>query len=291
MRNPRFSFKAFTSFALVAGGVVIATAGIVLFIAPPGRVANLTDWQLLGLDRAGWGAVRTTFALFFIIAAALHIYFNWAVFKAYLNRRSSTTRSRWWELGSSLIFVALLVVLTLRGAPPFSNVAALGERARASWPVPDELPRMSAQGASDPATAPATQTLEPAGTGPRTSGSGAGMGQLTLAALCQQEGVALSDAIARLEAIGVTASGNDRLQILAARADRVPSEMASVVRGYGMGQLTLSALCEQEGIALADAITRLEAIGITAQGDATLQSIAGQTSLLPAELANIVRAR
>lgn len=255
MTEQRFSFKAFISFALLVGGIIVATAGVVLYVAPPGRVANMIDWRFLGLSRTEWGAIRTIFALFFIVAAPIHLYFNWGVFKTYLSQRAAARKARRWELGSAVVMVALVFGLTLQGARPFSSIIRFGERVSASWTVPDNVPQPAQPTDRQPATAAAEPgaerapdqtgaTDEPrtAGTGTGTgggtgsgatpqSGTGEGLGRLTLEAFCQREGITLVDATARLEAAGITASPNDLLRSLAASAGKVPNELAAIARG------------------------------------------------------------
>ncbi len=270
MSHPRFNLRAFTSFTLLVGGVVVAAAGVVLYVAPSGRVANLIDWQFLGLSRPDWQAIRTIFALLFLIAAPIHLYLNWRVFWSYLRDRAPTSVSRRWELAASVVLVTLIFVFTLRGATPFSAVIAFGERVSASWPVPEHVAEASQAGAqvssgssretrapsdsplaAQPATDSAVETGEvdttatdrpTPGTGTGTgggtgtgaspgAGTGDGFGRMTLEEFCKQEGIPLTEAISRLEAAGITARGSDRLRTLAVGAGRQPNEVADLVRG------------------------------------------------------------
>lgn len=43
--------RQLTSFIITFAFVVIAISGVILYIVPPGRVANWTNWQLLGLGK------------------------------------------------------------------------------------------------------------------------------------------------------------------------------------------------------------------------------------------------
>ena len=60
MRKP-FSWKPFTSFFILLSFVVLLLSGVVLYVAPPGRIANWTQWQF-GLDKEQWQALHTVFA-------------------------------------------------------------------------------------------------------------------------------------------------------------------------------------------------------------------------------------
>jgi hypothetical protein len=62
--------------------------------------------------------------------------------------------------------------------------------------------------------------------------------------------------------------------------------------GGGMGWKTLEQFCAEEGIALTDAIQRLEANGFTGKADATLRDIAQANGLeQPFEMLEIIRGR
>lgn len=78
MRDSRtkssFYTRGFTTFVLAAAFLVLAVTGAVLYITPRGRVANWTDWSLLGLDKQQWSSVHITIATLFLLAAALHLF-------------------------------------------------------------------------------------------------------------------------------------------------------------------------------------------------------------------------
>jgi hypothetical protein len=226
----RFSIRAFVSFALLVGGIIVATAGVILFVAPTGRVANLTDWRLLGLTRPEWQAIRTIFALLFIVLAPIHVYVNWRTFWGYLRRRSPVRTPRRIELAAAMVVMAVAFTLTLQGAQPFAGVIAFGERMSASWPVPEAQPPVSQTETLTPGTGTGTGGGSGSGAQPG-AGTGEGLGRLTLAAFCDQEGIPLTDAVRRLEAAGITGQGNDRLRILAAAVGRQPNEVADIARG------------------------------------------------------------
>ena len=86
-KKNRFSWRAFTSILLVWSGLVMAVSGIVLYIAPTGRVAHAAVWTLMGLDKEGWGAVHTILSFIFTIFAILHIVLNWKPLISYLKDR------------------------------------------------------------------------------------------------------------------------------------------------------------------------------------------------------------
>jgi len=50
-----FNWRGFTSLLLAAGFLILAGSGLVLYASPRGRVANWTDWEVLGLTKHEWG--------------------------------------------------------------------------------------------------------------------------------------------------------------------------------------------------------------------------------------------
>ena len=83
-RKDGFYWRAFVTFYVIFSFVVIAASGLVLFLSPPGRVANWSQWSFGALLKSDWQAVHTVFALLFLAAAAFHIYFNWRVILNYI---------------------------------------------------------------------------------------------------------------------------------------------------------------------------------------------------------------
>ena len=72
-----FQWRALISVLVALGFLMLAVTGMVLFIAPPGRVANWTDWSILGLRKSEWGAVHIWFGLLFLAVSVWHLALNW----------------------------------------------------------------------------------------------------------------------------------------------------------------------------------------------------------------------
>jgi len=68
-------------------------SGIILYIAPPGRIAKWTSIPIIGLEKYQWQALHTIFTFLFIIANGFHLFFNWKPFLSYLsNKRKQVLR-------------------------------------------------------------------------------------------------------------------------------------------------------------------------------------------------------
>ena len=97
----KFHWKVFVSFYVVFSFLALAVSGIVLYVAPPGRIANWSIWTLGALSKAQWQAVHTIVALLFIVAAGFHLYFNWKVLMAYLRSKLAEGLRMKWELAGA----------------------------------------------------------------------------------------------------------------------------------------------------------------------------------------------
>lgn len=72
-----FQWRAFISTLTGLSFVAMCITGIILFVVPPGRVANWTGWTLYGLTKAQWQALHIWFSVLFMLAAIVHIVYNW----------------------------------------------------------------------------------------------------------------------------------------------------------------------------------------------------------------------
>jgi len=75
-----FNWRGWTTFVVTISFIVDIAPGIILYIAPPGRIANWKNWSVLGLDKKAWGAIYTIFGYVLLIIVAIHLYFNWKIF-------------------------------------------------------------------------------------------------------------------------------------------------------------------------------------------------------------------
>ena len=131
--SSKFHWKVFVSFYVVFSFLALAVSGIVLYVAPPGRIANWSVWQLLLLSKAQWQAVHTIVALAFLVAAGFHIYFNWKVLVAYLKSKLQAGIRMKRELAAASLTGAAILAVSITGMPPFGTVMDVGEDIKNSW--------------------------------------------------------------------------------------------------------------------------------------------------------------
>ncbi len=273
---PRFQWRALTSVLMTLGFAMMALSGVMLFLSPPGRVANWTNWTLLGLRKSDWGALHIWFGALFLVMTAVHVFFNWGPLMTYLKNRATRTlgfRAEW------AVAAAICVVVfggTRAGVPPFSSLLAWNESFKESWERPAER-----------APIPHAELL-------------------TLAALAQTRGVDLTAATARLTAKGVTGfTAETVVRDIAEHAKLSAQQVYDIIMtapkaagehvegkaGGGLGWKTLAQFCADEGLDLAAARARLTAKGLKFEDTQTLRELASANGQKPYELVDILRAK
>jgi len=291
-KNP-FAWRALTSTLIATAFLVLVITGIVLFVSPPGRVANWTNWRILGLRKHEWTAVHVCFSLLFVVTTAAHLFFNWRPLLNYFKDRLTRQLSFRKEWAAAVLICAGIFAGTCGGVAPFSSLMAFNERVKESWEKPAER-----------APIPHAELL-------------------TLSELAANAGVDLTTASNRLGSQGVKGfaaemvlqkladdnhrSAQELYQILIAAPRSAKESSESGVhkgvgygggygggkgggKGGGPGRKTLSDYCAEEGLDLKDALARLQAKGIKAAADLTLREIAVNNGYSrPYELLDIIK--
>ncbi|WP_457629433.1 DUF4405 domain-containing protein [Oceanithermus sp.] len=222
-----FQWRAFVALSLVWVALFLVLSGLVLYVAPSGRVAKTTDWNLLWLDKGQWEAVHTVMGFAFLVLAGLHLKYNWRSVLAYMRRKSQEAfRWRWEFVWASLVALVLLWAAIL-DLPPVAQVMRFGSSVDSFWEergrergffVVDEEDVHPEEG----------EKVEEAVATPKR-----GYGKLSVAELAKQEGVSVEEALARLARHGAAAEPGDNLLALSGRTGFTPSELAAIVRGEG----------------------------------------------------------
>lgn len=278
-----FQWRALISVLVALCFLMLAVTGIVLFVSPPGRVANWTDWSILGLRKSEWGGIHIWFGLLFLVVSVWHLALNWRPMLNYFKnrrRRAFGLRKEWL---AACGIVAGISIGTKAGLTPFSSLLAWNESIKGSWEKP--------------------QTRAPI---PHAE-------LLTLRELAAMAGTELPVALVRLEAMGVKdATGDtvvakiaDQAKVPAARVYEIissnlaksgagghsPGGGGGAGGGGGPGNKTLAQFCADEGIEVAVAQERLAARGFKSEPTQTLRELAVAHGLArPFELIEIIRA-
>lgn len=127
------SLRRVTSLTITFTFLVMSYTGIVLFIAPKGRIANWTNWELLGLDKTQYANLHVTFMVLFLAGMLLHIYLNLPSLLNYFKNRarefSLLNKEFFFAFGINIFFV----LGTLYYWVPFEPFLDFQEEVKASW--------------------------------------------------------------------------------------------------------------------------------------------------------------
>ncbi|SHG21555.1 protein of unknown function [Desulfacinum infernum DSM 9756] len=116
--------RRITSLTAMLAFFGILVTSVVLYIVPQGRVAYWSNWRLLGLDKTQWSQIHLNLGVLFLLAGALHIYYNWSAITAYLKDRARRLRIFTADFNAALLVTALVVAGTLAAVPPLSWIPA-----------------------------------------------------------------------------------------------------------------------------------------------------------------------
>lgn len=270
MATKKFSFRAFTSLTLFWMFVALLISGCVLFIAPPGRVAHWTDWQLLALTKERWQSVHTLTALAFLIGGLFHLLkFNRHVIWTYVKRSRQAVAPFRGVLAASTVVSALVVVGAVADWPPFSLVMSLGETWTQSWenaetrapsPHAEELPLSAIVNSLDLDAETAETVLGEAGI--QVNGLG--------------------------HTVREVADAHDKtpFEVYSLLQDVAPADAQNRGKGAaahaGFGRKTVADAAGELGIGIDEALQRLQEAGLDAVPGDRLRTIAARAGVSPA---------
>jgi len=266
-----FRWKAFFSLYIALSFVVLALSGLVLYVAPPGRVANWSIWRLGLLSKAQWQAVHTIFAFLFIVAGSFHLYYNWKVLTAYLRTKIDEGRRMKRELLSAVAMGAVVLSLTIGGVPPFSSVMDAGDELKNAWATPTKEPpiphaeELTVDKLAETAKVPVVQAREN----------------------LQKRGVVVERADMTVKEIAAANSLTPE-QVYQRMYAEGQKPATPTGLGGGWGRRTVSDICTQFGVPVATGLERLKRAGYTAEAGGPLKDLATGTGRTPAEIAQVI---
>ncbi len=216
----RLHWRGLTSLVVTLAFLALATTGVIMYVSPQGRVANWTDWNVLGLSKQQWIAVHTTMALLFVIAAGFHAYFNWQSLVRYivLERRLHLKR----EMVGAAAVVTFVFAGTVFEIPPFSSIIALNGHAKGRWAHQNSTPANF----NESRVSETVSQEHYAGPG---KGHGAGLGRQTIQSLCESNSLSLEKAVGVLQQQGFTAKAESTLKALAEQKGMTPAEVRDLL--------------------------------------------------------------
>jgi len=273
----KFFWKSFVSFSLAWSFLFIFISGIVLYIAPPGRVSNWTNWTLFGFSKANWQAIHTIFSYTFVILSVFHLFFlNWKVFWYYFTSKAVTGLNKQKELLVSFILVVVVFSGTYFNIQPFKAVMDFGEWTTESWETTDETPPI-----------PHAETL----TLRELSGKYIPMSTDSILLIIKQKGY-------QADSIGQTISAISSINNI------TPAKLYSIIspdlsidtvqpetkpQFQGFGRKTISEVAQELGKDVNDVIEILKKNGIQANPTDKLKEVAEKAEITPLELVEIIK--
>jgi hypothetical protein len=283
MNPPKFQWRALISVLVTISFLILVLSGVMLFVSPPGRIANWTNWTLLGLRKHDWGGLHIWFGTVFLTVAVVHLILNWRPLVTYFKSKATRQVGFRWEWVIALVLCGAIYAGIRAGVPPFSSLLAFNEEIKESWDKP-----------ADRAPIPHAELL-------------------SLGELAQKAGVDLPTALSRLAAAGITnataelmvgklaersqVSGQRIYQIILGNPTARGAEGNSGAglgggAGGGTGRKTLAQYCAEQNLVVTDALARLEAKGIHAKETLTLREIAVNNGYdKPFEIMEIINAK
>ena len=288
------NLRRITSLAILFIAVIITYTGVVLYFAPPGRVANWSDWHFLGLNREETIAQHTLFSYLFVALGILHTLYNWKPLVGYLKNKSRGAARVNGNLVAALVLTALVAVGTQWGWTPFGEVMTLGEYLKGTW----------------------EQSL---GSAPYAHAE-----RDTLAQFSQKTGVSLAQSTEALEAAGIEAREDEALEDLAERYQTTPQRLFTLmapqpggtpsatgsspaqipavaaevdevalerVFGSSLGKRTVVELAPKANLSTEQALALLAVQGVRAESAQTLKAIAEGAGLSAPKVAAMLLPR
>ena len=277
--------RSAASLLALTGFLVMSITGIILYLAPHGRVAYWTEWRFWGISKTSWTNIHVISSLLFVVAGSFHLYFNWKPLINYLSGKVAGVLRYKRELALTCLVTIWVVVSGIWGLPPLSYINDVGETIKGSWVIAPEY---------EPPLGHAEL--------------------LTLKGFCKKMDIPLDKALAELKAKGVKVSGpNQTLEKIAKANHTTPMHlyvhikklepslpMADSPAGYtadkveqmfagtGVGRLKFNHLVKKLNLDPKVVRKRLAAKGIEMDDNQSIKDVATKYNLNPLDVAKIM---
>ncbi len=271
--------RKYVSLILVFAFIILTWTGIMLYIAPHGRVANWTNWKIMSASKSDFERMHTIWGYIMVILSLLHIYLNWNSIKMYIKKKKSNFISK--EFIISLLIVAVLFVLIRKNVGPVKLIMNIGEKASNSW----EKKALS----SPPVPHAETMSINELSKYIDYSGE-------EILNILKNAGIEVN-------------STEDIIEDIARNNNMSPAKMYEIINkskgngrhgngskssyeedrpSIGYGQMTLNELCEYEHIDIDKAIAKLKENNIDANRDDNLRDIADKYNMHPRDIKDLI---
>lgn len=264
--------KKITSLTLAWMFLVSAISGLLLYIAPPGRIAHWADWKFFGLSKNSWDHLHTVTTIMMIGVVVLHLYYNWKPFTSYMKDKLTKLYSATKELTVSLLLVTVIAFGAVWEVPPFGWIVDLGDYVSESW---------EKQYGSPPYNHAELDSV-------KTFSKKLKMDYEETKVKLKQNSIAFGPEEPLVDiAANNKVSPQDIYKIIT--GSREVKTDTSMLQGSGMGRKTLSQVCELYRLDVDTVMMKLETKGIKAKPNDKFKEIAEQNGIHPTELLSLIR--
>ena len=271
-KQARFSWRGWTTFVITISFIVDTISGIILYVAPHGRIANWTGWTIWGLDKDAWAAIHTIFGYLLLIIAGVHLYYNWKMFMHFIWSKIRKALNLRWELITATLLCLFVFLGTLWNIPPFSTTMSVGESLKESWeeskaatPIA-QGEQLSLQDFATKIQVPVDQLLDS----------------------LRSEGYEVENAEQTLEEIAEQNNTSPDKLYEAMKSGEVQPPLPTTTEGSGLGRKTLEAISAEQGLSIDEVLSRLKQKGISAQPGDKLKDVASEHEKSALEIQNII---
>ncbi|OLN29748.1 FHA domain containing protein [Desulfovibrio sp. DV] len=242
---------------------------LVMYIVPPTRVASWADWSFLGLSRPAWEGAHLAMGLLFLAAGVAHLLLHIDELLDHLRDDEGMVVIFTKPFVLGLLLTIGVFAAALAGLPPVGQLVALSGHIK-------------------------ERTVETYGEPPYSLAE-----RSTLADFARRMGLETDKALALLRLRNIKAESADLTLAQIARQNRVaPGGVFEALKMVmepsggtppglpkdpppGLGRRKLSDICEEYGLDMAQALSRLTAAGYKAQPAWTLTETAKANNILP----------
>ena len=310
--NKQFNWRAFVSVLTALSFIGMTFTGVILFVVPPGRIANWTGWTLLALTKHQWSGLHIWFSFIFVVASAFHVYLNWKPFVSYFKNKVSKAFALRAEWALALVVCAAVSLGTLGDVRPFSSLVAWNESIKHSWDRSEQrapIPHAELLTFTELAKQIGDVDLETMLANLKARGIEVNSPDVVLGDLaeaCNMTPSRLYD-IALGQASpgrgrggprqgggrhgqgsrGAAGPSSGRGQHAATQADAgADNDLGE--RGRGFGWMTLKEYCDQMGLDVKTAVQKIEDAGFKAGPDMTIRGIADTAGVHPSQIRSLL---
>ncbi len=278
----KFSWRAFVTFGLFFSFIIMSVSGVILYIAPPGRIAHWSDWRLWGLTKEGWQSMHTNFSLLFLILGSFHLFsINWKAFLGHIRSRMHRTLNRRWEMVSATLLSAWMFVGVIYNTPPFKTIMDWGEQFTESWEEEDNTPPIP-HAELYTLTDFSSEILQ--------------IAPDSAARILDHNGIKLDSMTQTIRDIA-TANSMSPSKIITffGKSDKEVEEQqetpATIRGGNGIGRKTLRQIGEEYSIPVDDLVKALKKEGLEAGPEDIMKDIADKNGVSPGKILDILNNR